>query len=83
MIYLKTFEDNTAYLVNASSEDEARTMIDCVGDPTDYPNSKNTMVELENIPWMIEVLPKQTLSEDEWLPAALAVPPTEEDMRHD
>ena len=80
MIYLKTFADNTAYLVNASCEAEARTMIDCVGDPTDYPNSKNTMVALEDMPWIIEVLPKQTLSEDEWLPAALAANPTEEDM---
>ena len=77
--YIKKFRDNTAYLVNARSELDAMMMIDAVGDPTDYPNSPSSITEIKDVPWMIEILPNQTLSHDEYLPDELEPVWPEED----
>lgn len=70
--YIKRFEDNTAYVVHARSRDAAMMVIDSIGDPTDYANGKSTLTEIKEKPWMIEILPKQTLCNmDEYLPKFL------------
>jgi hypothetical protein len=70
--YVKKFPDNTAYVVNAKSKHEAMLIIDSVGDPTDNANAPSSIIEIKNVPWMIEILPDQTLSHyDEYLPIEL------------
>jgi hypothetical protein len=70
--FVKTFDDNTAYVVHARSRDAAMLVIDSIGDPTDYANGKSSLTEIKETPWMIEILPKQTLCNmDEYLPKFL------------
>lgn len=69
--FIKRFPDNTAYIVNARSENEAYLIIDSIGDPTDYGNSETSLIEIDDAPWMIEILPDQSGSYNEYLPAEL------------